>query len=63
LILQSLFSLAACVTGVPSGLASRLRTVIDKIDPENGGITPWEDQVSICGPWRNGGQENMIVDT
>ena len=43
--------------------ASQLRTVIDRIPSENGGIPPWEDQVSICTSWRNGGQENMIVDT
>ena len=43
--------------------ASRLRAAINKITPENGGITFWEDHVTIYPSWKDGGQEDMIVDT
>ena len=49
--------------GFPSGSASRLRSVIDRIALKEGGIPRSGDQVTIYPYQRNGRQEDMIVDT
>ena len=34
----------------------------DRIDPDNGGIPPWEDQVTIHSLVEEWAQEDMIAD-
>ena len=49
--------------GVPFGRASRLRTVIRRSGPENGGIHRWKVRVTFSPSWRDGELEDMIVST